>query len=93
MYYLTSNDWIQIIFWNQNEYLLDKYNLIWEKIKEILSIKFRSKQYIKAKVKAFNGVIKTNFLRDEVSKENKHYTCIAWITRGSVIGMEEKIYP
>ena len=37
-------------------------------------------KYIKAKVREFNGVIKTNFLGDEVSKENVHYTCIACIT-------------
>ena len=52
---------------------LDKYDEIWDKIKEILSIKFHSmpvydKQYIKVKVREFDGVIKTNFLSDEVPK-------------------------
>ena len=46
--------------------VLDKCNEIWDKIKETLSIKFHSipvydEQYIKAKVREFNGVIKTNF--------------------------------
>ena len=50
-------------------------------------------QYIKAKVRVFNGVIKTNFLCDEVPKENKHYTCIACITIDSVMRMEKKNYP
>ena len=41
----------------------DKDNEIWDKIKESLSIKFHSipiygEQYIKAKVREFNGVIK-----------------------------------
>ena len=45
--------------------VLDKYNEIWDKIKEILSIKFHrmsayDEQYIKTKVREFNGVIKTN---------------------------------
>ena len=78
--------------------VLDKYNEIWDKIKETLSIKFHSmpvydEQYIKAKVRVFNGVIKTNFLCDEVPKENKHYTCIACITIDSVMRVENKNYP
>ena len=32
--------------------------------------------YIKAKVREFDGKIKTKFLGDEVPKENIHYTCI-----------------
>ena len=48
-------------------------------------------KYIKAKVREFNGVIKTNFLGDEVPKENEHYTCIACITIDSVMRMEN--YP
>ena len=77
--------------------VLDKYNEIWDKIKETLSIKFHSmpvydEKYIKAKVREFNGVIKTNFLGDEVPKENKHYTCIACITIDSVMRMEKKNY-
>ena len=78
--------------------VLDKYNEIWDKIKETLSIKFHSmpvydEKYIKAKVREFNGVIKTNFLSDEVPKENKHYTCIACITIDSVMRVENKNYP
>ena len=48
---------------------------------------------IKAKVREFNDVIKTNFLGDEVPKENEHYTCIACITIDSVMRMEKKNYP
>ena len=78
--------------------VLDKCNEIWDKIKETLSIKFHSmpvydEKYIKAKVREFNGVIKTNFLSDEVPKENEHYTCIACITIDSIMRMEEKNYP
>ena len=38
-------------------------------------------------------MIKTNFLSDEVPKENEHYTCIACITIDSVLRMEKKNYP
>ena len=49
-------------------------------------------KYIKAKVREFNGVIKTNFLGDEIPKESMHYTCIACITIDSVMRMEKKNY-
>ena len=82
----------------KNDDVLDKYNEIWNKIKKILSIKFHSmpvsdERYIKAKVTEFNGVIKTNFLGDEIPKESMHYTCIACITIDSVMRMEKKNYP
>ena len=78
--------------------LLDKYNEIWDKIKETLKIKLHStavhdKKYIKAKVREFSGAIKTNFLGNKIPKENEHYTCIACITIDSVIRMEKKNYP
>ena len=50
------------------------------------------KKYIKAKVREFNGVIKTNFLGDKIRKETMHYTCIACITIDSVMKMEKKNY-
>ena len=46
-------------------------------------------KYIKAKVREFNGVIKTNFLGDEIPKEIMHYTCIACINIDSVVRMEK----
>ena len=75
---------------------LIKYNKIWKNIKEIKSTKFHSmsvydEKYIKAKVREFNGVIKTKFLGDEVPKESVHYICIACITIDSVMKMEKKI--
>ena len=75
--------------------VLDKYNKIWDKIKNKLNIKFHSmpvydETYIKAKVREFNDVIKTNFLGGEVPKEKMHYTCIACITIDFVMRMEKK---
>ena len=77
---------------------LDKYKKIWGKIKETLNIKFHSrpvydKKYMKAKVRKFNGVVKTRFLGDEIPKENWHYTYIACVTIDSVMRMEKKNYP
>ena len=78
--------------------VLDKYSEIWDKIKNKLNIKFHSmpvydEKYLKPKVREFNGVIKTNFLGDEIPKESMHYTCIACITIDSVMRMEKKNYP
>ena len=85
-------------FMVKNDNVLDEYNEIWDKIKEKLNIKFHSmpvydETYIKAKVRKFDGVIKTNFLGDEVPKENIYYTFIACITIDSVMRMEKKNYP
>ena len=79
----------------KDEDIIDKYNEIWDRIKEKLNIKFHSmpvydQTYIKAKVREFDGVIKTNFLGDGVTKENMHYACIACITINSVMRMEKK---
>ena len=76
---------------------LHKYNEIWDKIEEKLNMNFHSmaaydETYIKAKVKEFNGMIKTNFLGDKIPKESMHYTCIACITIDSVMRMEKKNY-
>ena len=50
-------------------------------------------KYLKAKVREFNGSIKTNFLGNNVPEENIYYTCIACITLDSVLKMNKKNYP
>ena len=49
-------------------------------------------KYIKPKIRESNGVIKTNFLGDEVPKGNNHCACITCITINSVMRMEKKNY-
>ena len=76
----------------------EKYEQIWNVIKNKLDIKFHSKPvydntYIKAKVREFGSKIKTNFLGNEVPKENMHYTCIACITIDSVMRIDKKNHP
>ena len=56
-----------------------KCEQIWDVIKNKLGIKFHSKpiheqKYLQAKVREFDGVIKTNFLGNDMPKENMHYT-------------------
>ena len=67
-------------------------------IKNKLGIKFHSEpvyeyKYLKAKVREFDGVIKTNFLGNDMPKENMHYTCIACITIDSVMRIDKKNHP
>ena len=76
----------------------DKYDKMWDVIKDKLGVKFQSEpiyeyRYLKAKVRKFDGVIKTNFLGNDMPKENMHYTCIACITIGSVMNIDKKNHP
>ena len=76
----------------------DKCYKIWDAIKDKLGIEFHSKpvceyRYLKSKVREFDGVIKTNFLGNDIPKENMHYTCIACITIDSVLTIDKKNYP
>ena len=76
----------------------EKYESIWDVIKNKLNIKFHSEpiyeqKYLKAKVREFDSVMKTNFLGNDTPKENMHYTCIASITIDSVMRMDKKNHP
>ena len=82
----------------KNDEVWDKYDKIWDVIKDKLGIKFHSEpayeyKYLKAKVREFDGVIKTNFLGNDMPKENMHYTCIACITIDSVLRINKKNHP
>ena len=73
----------------------DKYDEIWDAIKNKLGIKSDSEptyeyRYLKAKVREIDDVIKTNFLGHDVPKENMHYTCIACITIVSILRIDKK---
>ena len=72
-------------FFIKDDEVWDKYNKMLDVIKNKLKIKFHSEpvyeyKYLKAKLREFNGVIKTEILNNGMSKENMHYSCIACIT-------------
>ena len=55
----------------KDDSMLDKYNEIWNKIKNTLNIKSNSmpvydEKYIKSILREFNGVIKINFLGNKI---------------------------
>ena len=81
----------------KNNEVWEKCEDIWNVIKNKLNIKFHSQpiyenKYLKAKVREFDGNIKTNFLGNNLPKENTYYTCIACITADYVIKMNQKNY-
>ena len=76
-------------FMVKDDSVLDKYNKVWDRIKKKLNIKFHSipvfdETYIKAKVRKFDSKIKTNFLGNEIPKENICYTSTYCVTIDSV---------
>ena len=106
MYYSTSNEWVyenfeygspNMSFLIKDDEVGEKYEQIWDVIKNKLKIIFDSEpvyeyKYLKAKVKEYDCMIKTNFLNNSMPKENMHYTCIACITIDSVMKMDKKYF-
>ena len=85
-----ENGGAKMSFLIKNNEVWKKYDKIWDAIKNKLGIKFHSQavyeyKYLKAKVREFNGVIRTNFLGNDMPKENMYYTCIACIIIDSVL--------
>ena len=79
----------------KNSEVWEKYEDIWNVIKNKLNIKFHSQpiyenKYLKVKVRKFDGSIKKNLLG--LPKENMYYTCIACINLDSVLKMNKKNY-
>ena len=82
----------------KNSEVWEKYEDIWDVIKNKLSIKFHSEpiygnKYLKVKVREFDGSIKINLLGNNMPKGKTYYTCIACITIDSVLKMGKKNYP
>ena len=85
-------------FMIKDDKVWDKYDKIWNVIKDKLNIKLHSEpvyeyKYLRTKVREFDGVIKTNFLSNDVPKENIDYICIACITIDFVMRMDKKYFP
>ena len=90
-----ENGVINMSFFIKDNEVWEEYQYIWNVMKDKQSIEFHSKavfeyKFLKAKVREFNGVIKTNFLGNDMPKENMHYTCIACITIDSVMNFDKK---
>ena len=80
--------------------LLKKYNQIWKIVEKLLKIEFDSKpvygdndEYIKTKIKMFNGSVNTNFQKKKIPKEKAPCKCLSIIILDSVIRANKKYYP
>ena len=64
--------------------LFEKYNEIFEKVKDTLKKEFDNepaydKKYLKGKTKSYNVKINTNFYNNKISKEDSQYICLSII--------------
>ena len=65
----------------KDDELLEKYNEIWEKVKNTIKknliVKLvYNKKYLKAKMKCYNGKINTNFHNNKIPKEGSQFICL-----------------
>ena len=72
-----------------------KYSQIWNRVKDLLNVRFHSEpiyddKYVKTKVKTFSNMINTLFLGNEIPRERIHYVCIAAICIDSVLRIDKK---
>ena len=86
-----------MFFLIKNDEVCEKYEEIWNVIKNKLGIKFHGepiyeKKYLKAKLREFEGEIKTNFLDNGTPKGNMYYICIACIAIDTVMKMNKRNY-
>ena len=80
--------------------LLKKYDKIWEKVSNLLNIKFDSEpvyddndKYIKTKIKLYGDKINTNLQGEKIPIENASYKCLSLIMVDSVLRANKKYYP
>ena len=77
--YRRDSDEIEYMsFLIKDDGLLEKYNEIWEKVKNSIKKEFDSKpiyneKYLKAKIKPYNGKISTNFHNNKIPRQGSQF--------------------
>ena len=84
-------------FVTDDEKVYEKYNEIWEVIRNFLKIDFtvnlvRDNIYLVAKLKIFNKIDKTTFTNDAIPMEKNNYICIPAIHIDSVLKIDKRLY-
>ena len=79
-----------MLFVIDDEKVYEKYNEIWEVIRNLLKIDFtvnpvRDDIYLVAKLKIFNQINKTTFTNNAIPMEKNNYTCIPAVDTDSVL--------
>ena len=86
-------------FVTNDEKIYEKYNEMWEVIRNLLKIDFtvnpvRDDIYLVAKCKIFNKINRTTFNNNNYSSmEKNHYICIPVIDIDSVLKIDKRAYP
>ena len=85
-------------FVTNDEKIYEKYNEIWEVIRNLLKLDFtvnpvRDDIYLVAKLKIFNKINRTTFNNNCIPKERNHYICISVIDIDSVLKIDKREYP
>ena len=91
--YFDKNNKCTNLLANDKE-IFEKYNKIWDKIKNLFEKKFDSEpvyndKYIKAKINSYN----TNFYGNKTPIEDEHYTCFSAIFLDSIVNVDKKYHP
>ena len=81
-----------------DEKIYEKYNEIWEVIRNLLKIDFivnpvRDDIYLVAKLKIFNKINRTTFTDNVIPIEKSHDICISVIDIDSVLKIDKRAYP
>ena len=88
-------------FVTDDEKIYEKYNEIWEVIRNLLKVDFtvgpgpvRDDIYLVAKLKIFNKINRTTFNNNNyIPIERNHYICIPAIDIDSVLKVDKRVYP
>ena len=85
-------------FVTDDEKVYEKYNKIWEVIKNLSKIDFtvstvRDDIYLVAKLKIFNKINRTTFTNNAIPIEKKYYIYIPAIDIDSVLKIDKRVYP
>ena len=87
-----------ICFLIKDDELLEKYNEIWEKVRNSMKKEFYSQtvyneKYLKTKRKSYNGKINTNFHNNRIPKEVSQFISLSVILIDSVFRVGKNYYP
>ena len=87
-------------FVTDDEKIYEKYNKIWEVVRNLLKIDFtvdavRDDIYLVAKLKIFNKINRTTFNNNNnyIRMERNHYICIPVIDIDSILKIDKRAYP
>ena len=85
-------------FVTDDEKVYEKYNEIWEVIRNLLKVDFsvnpvRDDIYLVAKLKIFNKINETTFTNNAIPMEKNNYISIPAIDIDSVLKIDKRLYP